>query len=155
MPGRRMRSGGINPQFWTSALCGSEMSASSFCHFTPREAIPSTHCIGGGVGPRSSLGVMQERKISCPCQELRFLGHPAGSPFAKPTELFFLWCKFLPPFSSGYLFPSPVYAVKCKFYRITSFGVFLYRYENLYRRLKEKHRVRVFGNRALGYNIWI
>jgi hypothetical protein len=49
---------GIAPPFLTSALDGGEWSASRLCHFTP-----STHWIGGWVGPRASLNVMKKGKI--------------------------------------------------------------------------------------------
>jgi hypothetical protein len=45
-------SGGIGQSFLTSALDGGEWSASHTCHFTIRESAPSTHWIGGWVGPR-------------------------------------------------------------------------------------------------------
>jgi hypothetical protein len=40
-----------------------------FYHFTLRETAPSTHCIGGWVGPRFSLDIMEKRKVSCHYQE--------------------------------------------------------------------------------------
>jgi len=39
----------------TSALDGGEWSASRPSRFTPRERAPSTHWIGGWVGPRAVL----------------------------------------------------------------------------------------------------
>jgi hypothetical protein len=41
--------------FLTSALVGGEWSASRPCRFTPRVKAPSTHWIGGWVGPRAGL----------------------------------------------------------------------------------------------------
>jgi hypothetical protein len=48
-------SGCIAPTFLASALEGGEWSASHPCHFTPGERAPSTHWIGGWVGPRFGL----------------------------------------------------------------------------------------------------
>jgi hypothetical protein len=62
-------SGGIAPQFLTSALGRSEWSAWRPCRFTSREKALGTHCIGGWVGPRVGLNVMEKRKISCPYRE--------------------------------------------------------------------------------------
>jgi hypothetical protein len=50
--------GGVDIQihiFLTSVLAGGEWSASCPCHFTPRERAPSTHWIGGWVGPKVGL----------------------------------------------------------------------------------------------------
>jgi hypothetical protein len=46
-----MRSGGIAPQFLTSAVDGGERLAPRFCPFTPGETVPGTHLIGGGWTP--------------------------------------------------------------------------------------------------------
>jgi hypothetical protein len=43
----------------TSALDGGEWSASRPCRFTHGETASGTHCIGGGVGPRSGMDVME------------------------------------------------------------------------------------------------
>jgi hypothetical protein len=49
-------SGGTAPiVLLTSALDGGEWSASRPGRFTPRERAPSTHWIGGWVGPRAVL----------------------------------------------------------------------------------------------------
>jgi hypothetical protein len=59
------RSGGIAPLvFFTSALDVGEWSASRHGRFTPRERAPSTHWIGGWVGPRAVLDAVVKRKIS-------------------------------------------------------------------------------------------
>jgi hypothetical protein len=51
------------------ALDGGEWSASLSCRFTPREAAPGTRCIGGWLGPRAGLDIMEKRQISCPYRE--------------------------------------------------------------------------------------
>jgi hypothetical protein len=48
--------------FLNSALVGGEWSVSWPAHFTPAERIPSTHCIGCWMGPRTILDVMEKRK---------------------------------------------------------------------------------------------
>jgi hypothetical protein len=50
----------------TSALDGGEWSASRPARFTPRERAPSTHWIGGWVGPRPVLEAVVKRKILSP-----------------------------------------------------------------------------------------
>jgi hypothetical protein len=50
--------GGVDVQihiFLTSALAGDEGSASRPYRFTPGERAPSTHWIGGWVGPRAGM----------------------------------------------------------------------------------------------------
>jgi hypothetical protein len=56
-------SGGIIPPFLTSALDGVEWSASRPGGFTPGEIGPGTYWIGGWVGPRAGLGVVEKRKF--------------------------------------------------------------------------------------------
>jgi hypothetical protein len=46
--------GGLAPRILTSALDGSEWSASHTGRFIPKEKAPGTHWIGGWVGPRCS-----------------------------------------------------------------------------------------------------
>jgi hypothetical protein len=55
--------------FLTSALDGSEWSASRPGRFTPRERAPGTHWIGGWVGPRAVLDEVAKRKIPSPLRE--------------------------------------------------------------------------------------
>jgi hypothetical protein len=50
----------------TSALDGSEWSAARPGRFAARERDPSTHWIGGWVGPRAVLDAMVKREISIP-----------------------------------------------------------------------------------------
>jgi hypothetical protein len=59
-------SGGIAPLILTSALDGGEWSASRPGRFTPRERAPSTHWLGGWVGPRAILDAEVKRKIPSP-----------------------------------------------------------------------------------------
>jgi hypothetical protein len=47
--------GGIAPPFLISTLDGDEWSASRPGLFTFGENVPSTHCIGGRVGPITGL----------------------------------------------------------------------------------------------------
>jgi hypothetical protein len=53
----------------TSALDGSEWSASRTGRFTPRERAPGAHSIGGWVGPRAVLDAVVKRKIPGPRRE--------------------------------------------------------------------------------------
>jgi hypothetical protein len=46
--------------YLTSTLDGGEWSASHPGYFTPRERAPSTHWIGGWVGPRYGLDILQK-----------------------------------------------------------------------------------------------
>jgi hypothetical protein len=57
-------SGGLAPQFLTSALDWGEWSVSRPCRFIPREGAPATHCIGGWVGPRV-VWMLWRRGKSC------------------------------------------------------------------------------------------
>jgi hypothetical protein len=52
--------------FLTSALDGSERSASRPGRFTARERAAVTHWIGGWVGPRAGLDTVVKRKIPSP-----------------------------------------------------------------------------------------
>jgi hypothetical protein len=58
-----MRSGGIAPQFLSSAQNGGEWSASRSGRLTPGEIAPGTHWIWGWVGPRVGLDTAEKRKI--------------------------------------------------------------------------------------------
>jgi hypothetical protein len=49
--------------FVTSALGGTEFSDSQHCRITPEGRPPGTHWIGGWVGPRAGLDVMEKRKV--------------------------------------------------------------------------------------------
>jgi hypothetical protein len=51
------------PLFLTSALDGSEWSASHPGCFIPRERAPGTHWIGSRVGLRAGLDTGEKRKI--------------------------------------------------------------------------------------------
>jgi hypothetical protein len=63
----------------TSVLDGGEWSASRPGHFTLRERAPSTHWIGGWVGPRAVLEAVVKREI----------------PSAMPTDLSRLVCVYV------------------------------------------------------------
>jgi hypothetical protein len=52
----------------------------------PGDRAPTTHWIGGGIGPRAGLDTMEKRKISYPCQKLN-PSHPANGLVAVLTEL--------------------------------------------------------------------
>jgi hypothetical protein len=52
--------------FLTSALVGGEWSGILLGRFTPGEMVAGTHWIGGCVGTRARLDVVDERKISSP-----------------------------------------------------------------------------------------
>jgi hypothetical protein len=56
-------SGGIAPHILRP---GGEWSASRLGRFTPGERAPSTHWIGGWVGPRAVLDMVVKRKIPSP-----------------------------------------------------------------------------------------
>jgi hypothetical protein len=72
----------------TSALDGSEWSASRPGHFTPKERAPGTDWMGGWVGPRAVLDAMV-KKIPSPPPGNRTLEPRSSSPqpSAIPTEL--------------------------------------------------------------------
>jgi len=59
-------SGGIALHILTLALVRGEWSDSFPSCFTLRERAPSTHWIGGWVGPRTSLDAAVRRKIPSP-----------------------------------------------------------------------------------------
>jgi hypothetical protein len=66
--------------FLNSALVDGEWLASRPCLLTPGEKFPSTHRIGGWVGPIAGLGSVEMRKfLTLPGLELRPLGRPARS----------------------------------------------------------------------------
>jgi hypothetical protein len=75
--------GGVDVEihvFFTSALFGGEWSASQPGRFTSGERAPVIHWIGGWVGSRTGLDVVEERKfLPPPGLELRPLGCPASS----------------------------------------------------------------------------
>jgi hypothetical protein len=53
--------------FLTSALDGSEWSASCPSHFTRRDRATGTHWIGGWISPRAGLDIVVKRQIPTPC----------------------------------------------------------------------------------------
>jgi hypothetical protein len=46
-----------------------EWSVSCPGRFTPGDKAPCTHWIGGWMSPRVGLDAVEQRKMSCPCQE--------------------------------------------------------------------------------------
>jgi hypothetical protein len=62
---------------------GGYLSASRPSRFTPGDSAPSTHCIGGWVGPRTGLDTVKKINFSYPAGNLT----PAIQPVAVPTEL--------------------------------------------------------------------
>jgi hypothetical protein len=78
------------PLFLTSALDGSEWSASRSDRFTPREGARTTHW----MAPRGGLNSVEKIKISCQARELNS-GHPAHSlsvyRLRYPSSLLFLY----------------------------------------------------------------
>jgi hypothetical protein len=64
-----MKSGGITPQFLTSALNGGKWSDSRSCRLTPGETATGTRCLGGSVGSRASLDVTENINESYPYRE--------------------------------------------------------------------------------------
>jgi hypothetical protein len=76
--------------FLTSVLVEGEWSASRPGRFTPGEKAPSTHWIGGWVGPRAGLDDVEKRKfLTLPGLELRPLCRPARS-----QSLYLLRCEY-------------------------------------------------------------
>jgi hypothetical protein len=66
--------------FFTSALVGGERSVSRPGRFIPRESAPGTHSMGGWVGPRAGLDVVEKRNfLFLPGLELRPLRRPVRS----------------------------------------------------------------------------
>jgi hypothetical protein len=64
--------------FLTSALAGGEWSASRPGRFNPGERAPSTHWIGGWVGPSADMEDVEKRKfLTLPGLDLRPLPRPA------------------------------------------------------------------------------
>jgi hypothetical protein len=56
------------PPFLTSALEGGEWPASRPCRFTLGASAPGINWIGGWVGPRAGLNVIDVRKVHCPAK---------------------------------------------------------------------------------------
>jgi hypothetical protein len=77
-------SGGIAPRIFTSSLDGVESSALHPNHFTPRGRAPSTHWIGGWVGPRAGLDAVVKWLIRSPCRDST---HPPRSSCPKPSDI--------------------------------------------------------------------
>jgi hypothetical protein len=64
--------------FLTSALAGSELSASRPYRFTPGERASGTHWRGGWVDRRAGPDILEKRKVlTLPGLELLLLGRPA------------------------------------------------------------------------------
>jgi hypothetical protein len=71
----------------TSALDGSEWSASRPGRFTPKGRIPGTHWIGGWVGPRAVLDAVVKKKITC----LRRESNPRTPIFQPAVQRYTDW----------------------------------------------------------------
>jgi hypothetical protein len=92
-------SGGIAPQFLTSAL-DAEWSASRPDCFTPGERAPGTHWIGGWVDPRAGFDAVEKTKIlhsrewnpGRPARRITDLAIP--TPLFFPTWRFGIWICF-------------------------------------------------------------
>jgi hypothetical protein len=70
-------SGGIAPHILDLGTRWSEWSASRPGRFFSRKRPPDTYCIGGWVGPRASLKVVEKRNIPSPCRDSN---HRSSSP---------------------------------------------------------------------------
>jgi hypothetical protein len=79
----------IAPSFLTSTLVGGEWSASHPGRFTAEEMSPGTLSVGGWVGPRTSLDIMEKKKTSYNYPELNCdpSGFTSRNIVAIPTEL--------------------------------------------------------------------
>jgi hypothetical protein len=75
-------SGGSSTHSLTSALDGSEWSASRPSRFTPRERAPGTHRIGGWVGSRAIQDAVVKRII--PSFDI-CTGHKQKTLFTRPS----------------------------------------------------------------------
>jgi hypothetical protein len=64
--------------FLTSALHEGEWSASCPGHFTNGEGTPSSHWIGGWVGPRVSLDAVEKRKSLAPARDRTLAVQPVA-----------------------------------------------------------------------------
>jgi hypothetical protein len=60
-------SGGTGAPFWTSALVGGELSASSSAALPPEKRVLCNSWIGDWVSSRAGLDAVEQRKISCLC----------------------------------------------------------------------------------------
>jgi hypothetical protein len=66
------------PPFLTSALNRGKQSVSRPGRFTPEERALGIHWIGGWVGLRKDLEVMEERKIRAPAGNRTPVVHPVA-----------------------------------------------------------------------------
>jgi hypothetical protein len=80
--------------FLTSALVGSEWSASRLGRFTRGERAPGTHWIGDWVDPRAGVDDVEDRKfLTLLGLELRPLGRPARLRYPASFSLEGATCK--------------------------------------------------------------
>jgi hypothetical protein len=79
-------SGSIAPHILNIGIDGSEWSASRSGHFTPGERSPGARWIGGYVGRRAGLKLVEKRKIPSLCRESN-PDRPSRSLVTTPTEL--------------------------------------------------------------------
>jgi hypothetical protein len=62
MPQKHKSQAEVKFHSFLSSELDSQWSPSSLSHFTPEEITPGTHSIGGLLGPRNNLDVLEKRK---------------------------------------------------------------------------------------------
>lgn len=79
-------SGGVAHIFVILVLDGGELSALPLRCCTTGERNPLNHRIGGWIGPKANLDIVEKRKISCFCWDLNMY-HSARSLVTKLTNI--------------------------------------------------------------------
>jgi hypothetical protein len=77
----------VDPYILKLSKNGGEWSASCPSHFTPRGMATGTNWMGGQVGHRASLSVVEKTKISYPCRELNSGSSASQHAAHRYTEL--------------------------------------------------------------------